>query len=56
MPKNYKFMVQSIKIDEFLNINYKVRESLLFAGKSNNSNGDLKISSVHYEHNKDFYG
>ena len=54
MPKNYKFMLQSIKIDEFLSINDKVRVSILFNGKSNNSNGYLKISSVHYEQDKDF--
>ena len=54
IPKNNKFSLQSVKIDEFLNINDKVRISVLFEGKSNNSKGYLKISSVHFEQDKDF--
>jgi hypothetical protein len=54
VPKNYKFKLQNIKIDEFLSINDKVRVSILFNGKSNNSKGYIKISSVHYEQDKDF--
>jgi len=53
-PKNNKFTLQSLKIDEFLSINDKVRISILFNGKSNNSRGYLKISSVHFEQDKDF--
>ena len=54
IPKNNKFYLQNIKIDEFLNINDKVRVSILFKGKSTGSRGYLKISSVHYEQDKDF--
>ena len=54
VPKNNKFSLQSVRIDEFLNINDKVRVSILFKGKSSNSRGYLKISSVHYEQDKDF--
>ena len=53
-PKNNKFTLQSVKIDEFLSINDKVRVSVLFNGKSNNSRGYLKISSIHFEQDKDF--
>ena len=53
-PINNKFSLQSVKIDEFLSINDKVRISILFNGKSNNSKGYLKISSVHFEQDKDF--
>ena len=53
-PINNKFSLQSVKIDEFLSINDKVRISVLFNGKSNNSKGYLKISSVHFEQDKDF--
>ena len=52
--KNNKFSLQSVKIDEYLSINDKVRVSILFNGKSNNSTGYLKISSVHFEQEKDF--
>ena len=54
VPKNNKYTLQSVKIDEFLSINDKVRISVLFDGKSNNSKGYLKISSVHFEQDKDF--
>ena len=54
VPKNNKYTLQSIKIDEFLSINDKVRISVLFDGKSSNSKGYLKISSVHFEQDKDF--
>ena len=53
-PKNNKFALQSVRIDEFISINDKIRVSILFNGKSNNSKGYLKISSVHYEQDKDF--
>jgi hypothetical protein len=53
-PKNNKFSLQNVKIDEYLSINDKVRVSILFNGKSNNSRGYLKISSVHFEQDKDF--
>jgi hypothetical protein len=54
VPKNNKYTLQSVKIDEFLSINDKVRISVLFDGKSSNSKGYLKISSVHFEQDKDF--
>ena len=53
-PKNNKFALQKIKIDEYITINDKIRVSILFNGRSNNSRGYLKISSVHYEQDKDF--
>lgn len=53
-PKNNKFALQSVRIDEFISINDKIRVSILFNGKSTNSKGYLKISSVHYEQDKDF--
>ena len=52
--KNNKFALQCVKIDEFLNINDKVRISILVIGKSNDCRGYLKISSVHFEQDKDF--
>ena len=54
IPKNNKFALQSVKIDEFLNINEKIRISILVSGNSNNCKGYLKISSVHFEQDKDF--
>ena len=53
-PKNNKFALQSVKIDEFLNINEKIRISILVSGNSNDCKGYLKISSVHFEQDKDF--
>ena len=54
VPKKNKFALQSVKIDEFLNINEKVRISIFVSGNSNNCKGYLKISSVHFEQDKDF--
>ena len=54
IPKNNKYSLQSVKIDEFLNINDKVRISILFNGNNKRAKGYLKISSVHYEQDKDF--
>lgn len=48
-----KFCLKMIKIDEILNIYDKVRIAILFDGKNNNSKGYLKISSVHFEQDKD---
>ena len=53
-PKNNKFALQSVKIDEFLNINEKIRISILVSGNINDCKGYLKISSVHFEQDKDF--
>ena len=54
IPKNNKFALQSVKIDEYININDKVRISILFNGNNKRAKGYLKISSVHYEQDKDF--
>ena len=54
MPKKRKYALQSLKIDEFLSISDKIRVSILYNGNNNNSKGYLKISSVHYEQDKDF--
>ena len=54
VPKNNKFALQSVKIDEFLNINEKIRISILVSGNINDCKGYLKISSVHFEQDKDF--
>ena len=52
--KNNKFIFQRVEIDEYISINDKVRVSILFKGKSINARGYMKISSVHYEQEKDF--
>ena len=51
---NNKFSYQKICIDEDININDKVRVAILFSGKSINAKGFMKISTVHYEQEKDF--
>ena len=50
---NNKFSYQKICIDEDININDKVRVAILFSGKSINAKGFMKISTVHYEQEKD---
>ena len=52
--KNNKFNSNKIYIDEIVNINDKVRVSILFSGNNINAKGFLKISTVHYEQEKDY--
>ena len=52
--QNNKYDNQRIEIDEIVSINDKVRVSILFSGKNNNAKGFMKISSIHYEQDKDF--
>ena len=51
---NNKFNYNKICIEEDININDKVRVAILFKGKNNNAKGFMKISTVHYEQEKDF--
>ena len=50
---NNKFNYNKICIEEDININDKVRVAILFKGKNNNAKGFMKISTVHYEQEKD---
>ena len=52
--KNNKFNFNKICIDEIVNINDKVRVSILFSGNNINAKGFMKISTVHYEQEKDY--
>ena len=52
--KNNKFNFNKIYIDEIVNINDKVRISILFNGNNINAKGFMKISTVHYEQEKDY--
>ena len=49
-----KINFRKIEIDEVISINDKVRVSILFSGKNNNAKGFMKISTIHYEQEKDF--
>ena len=51
---NNKFNYNKICIEEDININDKVRVAILFKGKNSNAKGFMKISTVHYEQEKDF--
>ena len=51
---NNKINFRKIEIDEIISINEKVRVSILFSGKNTNAKGFMKISTIHYEQEKDF--
>ena len=51
--QNIKYNFNKIYIDEIIKINDKVRISLLFSGKNSNAEGFMKISTIHYEQEKD---
>ena len=51
--QNIKYNFNKIYIDEIIKINDKVRVSLLFSGKNSNAEGFMKISTIHYEQEKD---
>ena len=51
--QNNKYTFNKIYIDEIIKINDKVRVSILFNGKNNNAIGFMKISTIHYEQEKD---
>ena len=52
--QNNKINFRKIEIDEVISINDKVRVSILFSGKNTNAKGFMKISTIHYEQEKDF--